>query len=121
MSTCTAELDFGVTRDKLDAYLDRILPFEVAEQRWSVLIQAVLVIACLAITPLLRYIPEAVLWGYFAYMGIASLPGSQFRDRLVLLFVEPRRRGRAAAEWGHSYYEGVPFRQAIGAMARTQP
>ena len=38
-----------------------------------------------ALTPLLRYCPVAVLWGYFAYMALDSLPGNQFWQRLLLL------------------------------------
>lgn len=96
--------------DELDKHLDRIIPYEVAEQRWTNLIQSVLCAACLAITPLLKFIPEAVLWGYFAYMGIASLPGSQFFERMVLVFTDPRQRGKMAKQWGHDYYDKVPFR-----------
>lgn len=33
----------------------------------------------------LRYIPTAVLFGVFLYMGIASLGGIQLFDRIVLL------------------------------------
>ncbi len=36
--------------------------------------------------------PTSVLWGYFAYLAIASLPGSQFWERFLLIFVEERRR-----------------------------
>jgi hypothetical protein len=44
------------------------------------------------ITPGLKLIPSAVLWGYFAYMAADSLPGSQFWDRLLLIFTDPRKR-----------------------------
>ena len=44
------------------------------------------------ITPGLKLIPSAVLWGYFAYMAADSLPGSQFWDRLLLVFTDPRKR-----------------------------
>ena len=110
LSPTSGELDFGMGQDKLEAYLESMLPYEVAEQRWSGLIQSLLMAACLAITPLLKFIPEAVLWGYFAYMGLASLPGSQFWERMVLLFVDPRQRGRVARDWGHAYFKDVPFR-----------
>ncbi|KAK9796254.1 hypothetical protein WJX73_004868 [Symbiochloris irregularis] len=106
----TADADCHLDPDKLDAALDRIIPYEVAEQRWSGALQSGLVAACLAITPLLKFIPEAVLWGYFAYMGIASLPGSQFFERMVLLFSDPRQRSATAARWGHEYWEAVPLR-----------
>lgn len=34
---------------------------------------------------ILRYIPTAVLFGVFLYMGIASLSGIQLFDRITLL------------------------------------
>lgn len=33
----------------------------------------------------LRYIPTAVLFGVFLYMGVASLGGIQLFDRIILL------------------------------------
>lgn len=38
-----------------------------------------------ALTPLIKFCPVAVLWGYFAYMALDSLPGNQFWQRLLLL------------------------------------
>ena len=38
-----------------------------------------------ALTPLLKFCPVAVLWGYFAYMALDSLPGNQFWQRILLL------------------------------------
>ena len=58
------------------------------------LLQSMLVGACLGITPALQRIPTAVVWGYFAYMALDSLPGSQFWDRLLLLLTDPKRRFR---------------------------
>lgn len=37
--------------------------------------------------PILKEIPIAVLFGIFLYMGVTSLAGVQFIDRLVLLFM----------------------------------
>ena len=38
-----------------------------------------------ALTPLIKFCPVAVLWGYFAYMALDSLPGNQFWQRILLL------------------------------------
>jgi len=38
-------------------------------------------------TPVLKLIPMPVLYGVFLYMGVASLNGLQFFDRLLLLFM----------------------------------
>lgn len=38
-------------------------------------------------TPVLRKIPMAVLFGVFLYMGIAALKGIQFFDRILIMFM----------------------------------
>ena len=37
--------------------------------------------------PILRQVPLAVLFGVFLYMGVASMSGIQFFDRVALYFV----------------------------------
>lgn len=64
----------------------------------TALLQSLMVGACLGITPAIKCIPTSVLWGYFAYMAIESLPGSQFWSRLLLLFTDPRIRKRCATD-----------------------
>lgn len=44
------------------------------------------------ITPGIKKMPTSVLWGYFAYLAIASLPGSQFWERFLLIFTDRNRR-----------------------------
>lgn len=75
-----------------DKHIDLYLPVRVNEQRLSNLIQSLLLAAAVFAMPVIRLIPTSVLWGYFAYMAIDSLPGNQFWDRLLLLFVTPKRR-----------------------------
>lgn len=89
---------------------DSLVSVQVLEQRVSGLLQSLGVAACLAAMPAIRQIPSAVLWGYFAFMAIESLPGSQLWDRLLLLLTDPSRRA-ALLERGHApYLETVPFR-----------
>ena len=57
-------------------------------------VAVVLVAACLGATPLLQRIPSAVLWGYFAFMALESLQGSQFWERLLWLLTDPGQRYR---------------------------
>lgn len=38
-------------------------------------------------TPVLKRIPMAVLYGVFLYMGVSSLKGSQFFDRILIMFM----------------------------------
>lgn len=72
--------------------IDELLPVEVKEQRVSNILQAAMVGGCVAAMPLLKRIPTSVLWGYFAFMAIESLPGNQFWERILLLFTAPARR-----------------------------
>ena len=76
----------------VDKDVDDLLPVEVKEQRLSNLLQALMVAACVAAMPLLKKIPTSVLWGYFAFMAIESLPGNQFWERILYLFTAPSRR-----------------------------
>ena len=76
----------------VDKDVDDLLPVEVKEQRLSNLLQALMVGVCVAAMPLLKKIPTSVLWGYFAFMAIESLPGNQFWERILLLFTAPSRR-----------------------------
>lgn len=73
-------------------HIDAYLPVRVNEQRWSNLLQSILVVAAMFATPLLNMIPTSVLWGYFAYMAIDSLRGNQFWERLLMLFIPSSRR-----------------------------
>ncbi|KAK1550748.1 hypothetical protein Q3G72_024061 [Acer saccharum] len=50
----------------------------IHEQRVSNLLQSIRVRMSLLDMPVIKKIPTSVLWGYFAYMDIDSLPGNQF-------------------------------------------
>ncbi|OVA20738.1 Bicarbonate transporter [Macleaya cordata] len=96
---------FDVEKD-----IDDLLPIEVKEQRVSNLLQSMMVGGCVAAMPLLKKIPTSVLWGYFAFMAIESLPGNQFWERILLLFTAPSRRYKALEEYHASFIETVPFK-----------
>lgn len=86
--------DGGDANNKFDPekHIDAYLPVRVNEQRVTNLLQSLLVgFSVLAMT-IIKKIPTSVLWGYFAYMAIDSLPGSQFWERILLLFVAPSRQ-----------------------------
>lgn len=76
----------------IEKEINDLLPIEVKEQRLSNLLQATMVGGCVAAMPLIKKIPTSVLWGYFAFMAIESLPGNQFWERILLLFIAPSRR-----------------------------
>lgn len=86
--------DGGEAKGKFDPekHIDAHLPVRVNEQRVSNLLQSLLVGGAMLAIPVIKMIPTSVLWGYFAYMAIDSLPGNQFWERLLLLFITPRRR-----------------------------
>uniref|UniRef100_A0ACD5Y9B9 Uncharacterized protein n=1 Tax=Avena sativa TaxID=4498 RepID=A0ACD5Y9B9_AVESA len=94
----------------IEKEIDDLLPMEVKEQRLSNLLQAVMVGGCVAAMPLLKKIPTAVLWGYFAFMAIESLPGNQFWERILLLFTAPSRRYKVLEEYHTTFVETVPFK-----------
>lgn len=75
-----------------EKHIEAHLPVRVNEQRVSNLLQSLLVAASVFALPIIKLIPTSVLWGYFAYMAIDSLPGNQFWERILLLFITPGRR-----------------------------
>lgn len=82
------------SKEKFDPvkHIDAYLPVRVKEQRLSNLLQSLFVALLLLATSLIKRIPTSVLWGYFAYMAIDSLPGNQFWERILLLFITPKRQ-----------------------------
>ena len=93
-----------------EKYIDLHLPVRVNEQRVSNLVQSLLVGVAICITPVIKMIPTSVLWGYFAYMAIDSLPGNQFWERILLLFVPQGRRFKVYQGFHASFVESVPFK-----------
>ncbi|XP_050230952.1 probable boron transporter 7 [Mercurialis annua] len=93
-----------------DKHIDAYLPVRVNEQRMSNLLQSLLVGLSTCALPLIKKIPTSVLWGYFAYMAIDSLPGNQFWERILLLFVPPNRRYKVLEGVHASFVELVPFK-----------
>lgn len=61
----------------------------VVENRVSPLAVHVLIALSLLATPLLRAIPMPVLYGLFLYMGVTSMHGNQFFERLRLWLTDP--------------------------------
>ncbi|KAL6985322.1 putative boron transporter 6, partial [Sarracenia purpurea var. burkii] len=96
-----------------EKHIDAHLPVRVNEQRISNLLQSLLVGVAVLATPVMKMIPTSVLWGYFAYMAIDSLPGNQFWDRLLLLFITPARRFKVLEGVHASFVESVPFRYIV--------
>ncbi|CAN1287621.1 Boron transporter 4 [Linum perenne] len=103
----------GDSKGKFDPEkcIDAHLPVRVNEQRLSNLLQSILVGLSMCAIPLIKMMPTSVLWGYFAYMAIDSLPGNQFWERLLMLFVAPSRRHKILEGFHASFVESVPFKK----------
>ncbi|KAK4586376.1 hypothetical protein RGQ29_023501 [Quercus rubra] len=112
MASSTGNINAPVDESTFDVEkeIDDLLPVEVKEQRLSNLLQAMMVGGCVAAMPFLKKIPTSVLWGYFAFMAIESLPGNQFWERILLLFTAPSRRYRVLEEYHATFVETVPFK-----------
>ncbi|OWM62825.1 hypothetical protein CDL15_Pgr020119 [Punica granatum] len=111
----TGQLDAPVDETLFDVEkeIDDLLPVEVKEQRLSNLLQSMMVGGCVAAMPFLKMIPTSVLWGYFAFMAIESLPGNQFWERILLLFTAPSRRYKVLEEYHTTFVETVPFKAIV--------
>jgi hypothetical protein len=62
----------------------------VRENRLSGLLIHLMVAASVFLLDYFGYIPMAVLFGLFLYMGLASLGGNQFFERLMLWITDPQ-------------------------------
>ncbi|XP_010476636.1 PREDICTED: boron transporter 4-like [Camelina sativa] len=93
-----------------EKHLDACLPVRVNEQRVSNLLQSLLVAGAVLAMPAIKRIPTSLLWGYFAYMAIDSLPGNQFFERTMLLFVPASRRFKVLEGAHASFVEKVPYK-----------
>lgn len=59
----------------------------VREQRATHILIFLTIGLSVFLTPVLKYIPMPVLFGVFLYMGVASLKGLQFFDRLLIMLM----------------------------------
>ncbi|KAI3773393.1 hypothetical protein L1987_47920 [Smallanthus sonchifolius] len=105
----------GNTKEKFDPekHIDAYLPVRVNEQRVSNFLQSILLAASLCAMPVIILIPTSVLWGYFAYMAIDSLPGNQFWERVCLLFVPYGQRYKFLEKVHTDFVKTVPYRTII--------
>ena len=61
----------------------------VRETRLTGLLIHLLIACSLFLLPILRTVPEAVLYGLFLYMGVVSIAGNQFFERIMLWGMDP--------------------------------
>ena len=77
----------------------------VREQRVTGTMVFVLTGLSVKLAPILKFIPMPVLYGVLMYMGIASLKGMQFIDRIGLLFMPQKYQP------DHVYLRHVPIKK----------
>ena len=63
----------------------------VLENRVSNIAIHLMIGGSLLLLPLLAYIPMAVLFGVFLFMGVGTLGGNQFADRMRLWVMDPQK------------------------------
>ncbi|XP_071734201.1 boron transporter 4-like [Rutidosis leptorrhynchoides] len=103
------------TQEKFDPekHIDAYLPVRVNEQRLSNFLQSLLVAASMCAMPVIKMIPTSVLWGYFGYMAIDSLPGNQFWERILLLFIPPGQSYKVLENDHSSFVKYVPYKTIV--------
>ncbi|XP_075885850.1 electrogenic sodium bicarbonate cotransporter 4 [Nelusetta ayraudi] len=77
----------------------------VREQRFTGILVFVLTGLSVFLAPVLQYIPMPVLYGVFLYMGVASLSGIQFWERIKLYLMPPKHQP------DFSFLRHVPLRR----------
>ncbi|KAJ8400065.1 hypothetical protein AAFF_G00401040 [Aldrovandia affinis] len=77
----------------------------VREQRLTGILVFVLTGVSVFLAPILQYIPMPVLYGVFLYMGVASLSGIQFWDRIKLYLMPAKHQP------DFSFLRHVPLRR----------
>merc|ERR1711988_2092748 len=80
----------------------RKVPTDVVEQRVTNFGIHVFIGLSLALAPWLKYLPKAVLYGVFLYMGVSSLNGNELFERLVLWAI-----------WHTRKYPQYPYLQKV--------
>uniref|UniRef100_A0A3Q3BVF8 Anion exchange protein n=1 Tax=Haplochromis burtoni TaxID=8153 RepID=A0A3Q3BVF8_HAPBU len=75
------------------------------EQRLTGILVFVLTGLSVFLAPILQYIPMPVLYGVFLYMGVASLSGIQFWERIKLYLMPPKHQP------DFSFLRHVPMRR----------
>ncbi|KAL4715167.1 hypothetical protein ACJJTC_012214 [Scirpophaga incertulas] len=77
----------------------------VREQRVTHILIFLTIGCSVVLTPILRNIPMPVLFGVFLYMGVASLKGLQFFDRILIMLMPQKYQP------DHMFLRQVPIRR----------
>ena len=86
LSSCNDPISFSQLMDNEIGTISMIDCFvNVKDQRVSFLLVSVLLGVSVALAPLLKNVPFAVLFGVFLYMGVSGINGIQLFDRIALV------------------------------------
>jgi len=91
----------------------------IREQRVTHILIFALIGASVKLSFVLKYIPMPVLYGVFLYMGVASLNGIQFFDRILLFFMPKKYQPdvpylRKVELWRVHLFTGVQMASLVG-------
>ncbi|KAJ8901029.1 hypothetical protein NDN08_004891 [Rhodosorus marinus] len=64
---------------------------QAREVRITNFLTHVLIFASMFLLFIVGYIPTSVVWGFFLYIGVATLDGNQMFERLLLVFTQPTK------------------------------
>merc|ERR1712032_738183 len=81
----------------------------VQETRLTHLLIHVMIAATVFCMQMLKNIPMAVLYGIFLYMGVTSLTGNQFYERVHMLFMQPNSVRYPKRHYNEPYVSRLPL------------
>ena len=73
-----------------------LFPSLLSDQRLTFAMVSVLLGLSVALAPVLQLVPSAILFGIFLYMGVSSINGIQFFDRIFLLLMPVKHHPRVS-------------------------
>ena len=84
------------------------------ETRISNLVQSVLCLICMLVGyKFLNNVPTSVIWAFFTFMSLESLPGNQLFDRINIIASDKKRRKQFLNTHHALYLESVQFSKIV--------
>jgi hypothetical protein len=116
------EMETAAKRDEVQLPSEPVKPdhhvhLSVTETRLANFLQSAFCFVTLAAMPGVRLIPTAVIWGYFFFLALESLPSSQLFERFMFLLTDPRRRHLVFERPHAACLQTVPFKTIAGFTA----
>jgi hypothetical protein len=89
-------------------------PLVCYENRISNFAQALLCLVLFGVAPfILKFIPTSIIWSFFAFMSLESLPGNQLFDRIQIIMSGKKRRYQYLESHHALYLETVKFSKIV--------